>query len=1114
MTFTYGFSSAVLALSLFGISGCTRYDTETLPVGKNRLSLTFTRSDSEGGLTAERSEQVFANLRFVASHRGSGTFSHEVILTKDQNTGSTVTYSGMMRQGDDWDLAVVSSEASLTLPGEGASMATTAMYTMADDAKTCPELFFNNVALPRIVADQDAQVETTLARNVSQVYVRIADKHGIVKGNTKATVKLHEVPSTISWTGAILPNKRKPAVRKNPIELIIPENEVWTTHDDGYRLSSEDHFAIIPAHRGADFWSSDGRTPNSDPTDVMEHKMQIELTYTDRFDEERTIRKTVPKMPLCNGRIIYNLIPIPVNADVKIETELLPWNVEDTQTEIVDRPLKAENCVVMAPGGVVRIPLMEVYQAWNHSASDKLDPDGSHKMDQKAGIVLDVLGIEADAWYLPLDAKVIDPLGSGLGPHKYIEVTANPDLTSGGYENKNAEPVLTMRLEGDPKGSCRWSWHVYIDPKLPAGAPCPNEPGSDPLPAWGTIEADKEEILLGCNAQGAIEPVLPIVTLTTGPGAYPWKVSLVGPDKEPFVSAFLTSRFYDESKLNYTEGEWYYMHLAPQHKTKIYMRFSQEEEARKFTGGYLKLEQVGVMVDPKPEPVYIPIGVGPLVYDTDPLHPTLKTTTVRLIKFSVGPFTMPDGSSRPAVTGNSIRWKAELYDTQGGISLLSQSGSGSSNLGVKVDPSQLPRKLPQWGPHRGSAASPWNLSNSRGSAAVENTANCYIVNGPGTYAIPVVYGNAIKDGQPNPASYGRNADGTPADYGSDAPGNTFRNAESGRHIDDPWLATANEGSKKPDGAKIAWQDVEGMVSAPALRTIGGRQFLVFGVNTSAMREGNAVVSATLGSKIVWSWHIWVTDYDPYGPEGTKRLQNRTPPNNELDIMTENLGWCDDDDYVPQNGTLRVIEETTGCAFELPVCFDSHWGNNCYYQWGFVNPLPGRLKFGWQTTKPVYDGEITIKSGCTIWYYKLMYPCDYFSTWSCETAYNLWSATPAGSGTDSSTKSIYDPSPIGFVVPPMGAFTGFTKTGANSSDVSDFNVAGDWDNGWHVYCDLDGTGETLWFPNVACFNTTFLFYTGIYWTNSYRSMMCFNSDEISMLATNPAFAASVRPVREF
>ena len=43
------------------------------------------------------------------------------------------------------------------------------------------------------------------------------------------------------------------------------------------------------------------------------------------------------------------------------------------------------------------------------------------------------------------------------------------------------------------------------------------------------------------------------------------------------------------------------------------------------------------------------------------------------------------------------------------------------------------------------AVSDYNLSNSTGAATIENTANCYVISAPGTYRIPLVYGNAIKN---------------------------------------------------------------------------------------------------------------------------------------------------------------------------------------------------------------------------------------------------------------------------------------------------------------------------------------------------------------------------------
>lgn len=151
--------------------------------GENRFTLTFA-GQTAATLTVDQTETVYAGMRFVAYQSpdkqpgnlsGAGTFSHEVILKRDRNI-----YTGMMRTGN-WGLAAVSPRSDLLpLPGAGADMTETAMYRMPEDATSCPEIFFGSVTLPEIVADQDAKADMSLARNMSQVYVRILDKDDIV----------------------------------------------------------------------------------------------------------------------------------------------------------------------------------------------------------------------------------------------------------------------------------------------------------------------------------------------------------------------------------------------------------------------------------------------------------------------------------------------------------------------------------------------------------------------------------------------------------------------------------------------------------------------------------------------------------------------------------------------------------------------------------------------------------------------------------------------------------------------------------------------------------------------------------------------------------------------
>lgn len=135
------FVNRLISLSLAGClaMGCSRYEETLLYDGENRFSVSFA-SRAVTDLSATQTEAVYAGMRFAAYRQSSGTFSHAVILTKE-NTGSATVYKGMMRTGADWGLVAVSPGSSLTLPGAGASMASTVMYEMPEDLQTCPEIF-------------------------------------------------------------------------------------------------------------------------------------------------------------------------------------------------------------------------------------------------------------------------------------------------------------------------------------------------------------------------------------------------------------------------------------------------------------------------------------------------------------------------------------------------------------------------------------------------------------------------------------------------------------------------------------------------------------------------------------------------------------------------------------------------------------------------------------------------------------------------------------------------------------------------------------------------------------------------------------------------------------
>lgn len=139
----------------------------------------------------------------------------------------------------------------------------------------------------------------------------------------------------------------------------------------------------------------------------------------------------------------------------------------------------------------------------------------------------------------------------------------------------------------------------------------------------------------------------------------------------------------------------------------------------------------------------------------------------------------------------------------------------------------------------GTATAPYNLSNATGAAAVQNTANSYLISAPGHYMIPLVYGNAIKNGQTNSSAYQK---------GSEA-NNTLKNFvdQEGYAITDPWIEKTNNGANRGiDLAWTIWSDEKDLVKLASnnglYRAADGNLYIKFEVTKENIKSGNAVVA--------------------------------------------------------------------------------------------------------------------------------------------------------------------------------------------------------------------------------------------------------------------------------
>lgn len=434
------------------------------------------------------------------------------------------------------------------------------------------------------------------------------------------------------------------------------------------------------------------------------------------------------------------------------------------------------------------------------------------------------------------------------------------------------------------------------------------------------------------------------------------------------------------------------------------------------------------------------------------------------------------------------------------------------------------------------AASPktnWNLSNAvDGGDAVLNTANCYLVNAPGTYRLPLVYGNAIKGGNPNSSAYISTTSGS----------NVLRKFinHRGVAITDPYIY--NNAHCTPANCTLVWQDELNLVTNVAL----SGDFLTFTVNQSTIRQGNAVVAVRDASNtVLWSWHIWLTDYEL--GTGLKTITNHQ--NQDYTILPVNVGWCDGIEKVYAERTVQVRFKQLPTAGYTPTVSQtitvkqnahniSFIGNNTYFQYGRKDPFVGGILDGSTIkSKTWYDanGNVKINQNPPLGNFSTGNDCimsgikgpGTFCTNNVmdNTYANLWSAdnTVFTENDNPVTKTIYDPSPEGYKLPPSNVFTGFTTTGSDTSTPSQFNVSGAWDNGWNFYCN-SGKTETVFFPAPGGRYSSsglprMIGSGGFYWaatpsSASYGRYLDFYSHRVYPLYKyHRSYGFSVRPCRE-
>ena len=264
-----------------------------------------------------------------------------------------------------------------------------------------------------------------------------------------------------------------------------------------------------------------------------------------------------------------------------------------------------------------------------------------------------------------------------------------------------------------------------------------------------------------------------------------------------------------------------------------------------------------------------------------------------------------------------------------------------------------------------------------------------------------------------------------------------------------------------DNAVLVWQDTQSLVKSVS----GNGSEGVVVVKLADGKQGNAVVAARKGNTIVWSWHVWVSDYDPEANIFEWKDANGI----SYKYMDRNLGAMSGEKY--SKDALGLL-----------------------YQWGRKDPFPGGEDVESSIAVKIYDidnNQVYVKTqerptyndhNSTNLQLAIEHPDTFYWAPSSSWPSVDWLTDKAALqdndlwGGKTNAKTIYDPCPAGWWVPAAGDGWGFRseyKKGGKLNDDTKYDESYPW------YQDYDmcigfryktADGKEFWFPfggNMDC-----------------------------------------------
>ena len=135
-------------------------------------------------------------------------------------------------------------------------------------------------------------------------------------------------------------------------------------------------------------------------------------------------------------------------------------------------------------------------------------------------------------------------------------------------------------------------------------------------------------------------------------------------------------------------------------------------------------------------------------------------------------------------------------------------------------------------------------------------------------------------------------------------------------------------------AEVYWQDVSGLIRSTdySLPLVGEGECARIKVEIDKSKgKGNAVVALIINNKIIWSWHVWVTD-DPTGGVTYGNIQD-----NNTVAGLQNASYVENG--VTKTFTPKWMDRNLGATNKNFIGYDWDKSGGLNYQWGRKDPIP-------------------------------------------------------------------------------------------------------------------------------------------------------------------------------